>query len=263
MEIRSLTTCSFEDLMTCFLKSFENYFVELPHDFDFYKKRWKAAKVNFKLSYGMFDKNKLVGFIINGVDTRNGDLIAFNTGTGVLPEYRGQKISKTIYKYALVELAKKEVAKCSLEVIRENTIAISTYKSIGFEIVKNYKSFQGKINLEQTQSFQLKKLNYATIDWAKLEIFQPRYSWDNQTNSIKNKKYQYFEVWNDILLESYFIIDSATNYLIQFETFINQKEIWKRLFTAIQSISDFIKINNVDTFYSDKINLEWLFSPLR
>ena len=74
------------------------------------------------------------GFIINAIDKRNGILTAFNTGTGVIPEYRGKRIVKSIYAHAIGELRQQGVEKSTLEVITKNDIAIRSYKSIGFSI---------------------------------------------------------------------------------------------------------------------------------
>ena len=57
MVIKKLGNVRFETIINCFLKSFENYFVELPTDANFWKKRWETAKVDYNLSYGMFDEN--------------------------------------------------------------------------------------------------------------------------------------------------------------------------------------------------------------
>lgn len=58
MIVKPLDTISFETLMICFLEAFENYYVQMPTDHEYYKKRWKAAKVRLDLSYGMFDNGK-------------------------------------------------------------------------------------------------------------------------------------------------------------------------------------------------------------
>ena len=81
MIVKDLGKTDFDELFDCFLKAFENYLVQLPTDRDYFKERWKMAKVDFNLSYGMFEHKRLVGFIINAVDRRDGKLTAFNTGT--------------------------------------------------------------------------------------------------------------------------------------------------------------------------------------
>jgi len=143
--VQKLENIEFDIIVDCFLKSFANYFVDIPSDKNYYKERWKIAKVNYGLSYGMFDGEKLVGFILNAIDERNCVKIAFNTGTGVLPEYRGKRIVKSIYDYAIPDLKNNGVSKCSLEVIIENTKAVNIYKRIGFDICKTFNCFSGDI----------------------------------------------------------------------------------------------------------------------
>ncbi len=106
MIIKNLKYIPFTNIMDCFHQCFENYFVPFPKENYLWEIRWKNAKVDYSLSYGMFENEKLMGFIINAIDYRNGKLIAFNTGTGILPEYRGKRIVKSIYDYALKDLKK-------------------------------------------------------------------------------------------------------------------------------------------------------------
>lgn len=253
MKVTSLADTAFDQIIECFLASFENYFVELPTDKDYYKKRWAMAKVDLALSYGMFDQDKLVGFIINAVDQRNGERIAFNTGTGVLPAYRGNKITKWIYRHALVDLKRNGISKCALEVIKENVIAIKSYESIGFKITRNYKCFKGQLNVQGPaldDPFRLEKAQPNWDDLLQLDL----YSWDNQKETIARGNYDYFQVWNKDTPESYFIIDSETGYIAQFDSFSPTKDSWDRLFLSIQSISETIKINNVDESLEQKIS---------
>ena len=104
MTVKHLGDTDFDTIMACFLSAFDNYFVKMPTDYNYYRKRWKASKVDFNLSYGMFDNDQLVGFIIHAIGRRHGEYIAFNSGTGVIPAYRGKKIVKTIYEFAIPEL---------------------------------------------------------------------------------------------------------------------------------------------------------------
>lgn len=258
MFVKNLSNVSIEIIIDCFLKAFENYFVKMPTDIDYYVQRWKAAKVDFSLSYGMFHGNKMVGFIIHAIDKRNDILIAFNTGTGVIPEYRGQKIIRTIYAYALHELRRNGIQKSALEVITENKIAISLYKSIGFKICKEYKCFNGTINLNVSQNPDLKTIDLKQVDWNSLPN-QKYYSWDNQKVPILAGNYSFFQVLHNGQPESFFIINTALNYVAQIDILIPQKDAWKRLFAGIQKVSEIIKINNVAIQLQDKIDALTLF----
>ena len=155
MKVKKLGDITFELIIDCFLKSFENYYVEVPSDKNYYKKRWEIAKVDFTLSYGMFDGENIVGFIIHAIDNRHGKKIAFNTGTGVIPEYRGRRIVQAIYDFAIPDLKMNGITQCALEVIIENHKAIKSYQRVGFEICKTYNCFSGAIPLSTNEEIEL------------------------------------------------------------------------------------------------------------
>lgn len=252
--IRKLDTTEFDTICDCFLKSFENYYVKVPTDKNYYKNRWKLAKVDFNLSYGMFKNEKLVGFVLNGIDKRNGQKTAFNTGTGVLPEYRGNRIVKSIYDFAIPDLKANGIKKCSLEVIVENTKAIKSYQSIGFAICKTFNCFSGEIKLFSDKKIKITKVDYKAFDWEKLPN-QDLYSWDFNFEVIKNGDYNYYQIKIDNLLESFFVINPKNKYLAQFEVLKESDGSWKRLFQGIKEVSDSVKIINVDTRLNKKIDL--------
>lgn len=254
MTIKNLSTISFDELLDCFLLAFENYFVKMPSDRNYYKERWKAANVDYNLSYGLFDKGKLVGFIIHAIDKRNGILTAFNTGTGVIPEYRGKKIVKSIYNYALHDLAQHGIKKSTLEVITKNNIAIKAYESVGFKISKKFKCYEGEIKIENYEQFEVEKIALKNINWDKLAN-QQYYSWDFQKETLLKGNHIFFQVLSNKKPESFFIINSDTNYVAQFDLLNKENKGWNRLFTAInKQVSGKIKIINVDERLEDKLN---------
>ena len=254
MKVESLANTPFDALIDCFLMAFENYYVKMPTDPDYYKKRWKAAKVDFGLSYGMFDKGKLVGFIIHAVDTRQGVLTAFNTGTGVIPAYRGQRIVQAIYDYALKDLRKRGILKSKLEVITKNDRAIRCYKGVGFSICEHYKCYGGTITIEDNDQFQIKEIPINQIDWNKLPN-QQYYSWDFQKETILAASYSFFQVMNNGKPESFFILNRSNNYLAQFDLLKHSDNSWSRLFSAIKSVADNIRVINVNQLFTDKLNI--------
>ena len=253
MIVRKLENIEFNIIVDCFLKSFSNYFVEIPTDKNYFRERWETAKVNYALSYGMFDGEKLVGFIINAIDERNGIKTAFNTGTGVLPEYRGKRIVKSIYDYAIPDLKKNGISKCSLEVIIENVKAIKIYQSIGFEICKTFNCFSGTIKSNLNEYIALNRVGYNEFKWNDLPN-QDLYSWDFHSTVIKNGDYQFYQIGKDNLIESYFVINPKNGYLAQFEVLIESEGCWDRLFSGIREISNSIKVINVDSRLNKKID---------
>ena len=254
MKVKKLSNISLDNLLDSFLLAFENYFVKMPSDRNYYKERWEAAKVDFNLSYGMFDKDKLVGFIIHAIDKRSGVYTAFNTGTGVIPGYRGKRIVKSIYEYALKDLWLNGIEKSTLEVITKNDIAIRSYESIGFKVCKKYKCYDGEIKIEKKDAFELKEIELKNIDWEKFPN-QQFYSWDFQKETILERNYLAFQVLNNKEIESYFIISPENLYLAQFDLLNDENKGWNRLFSAIKKVSGTIKVINVDERLKDKLDI--------
>ena len=253
MTVKKLSDIPFETIIACFLKAFDNYFVELPQDKEYYRQRWKAAKVDFGSSYGMFEGEKMAGFILHAIDTRNNRLTAFNTGTGVIPEYRGKRIIHSIYTYALNDLKAKNIELSTLEVITQNDIAIKAYERIGFRKCKEYKCFNGKIQLDTTEEVVIKEIDINDVDWNDLPN-QELYSWDNQKESILAGNYRFFYVMHQNQPESFFIINTEINYVAQLGLLKNEHSSWQRLFAGIKQVSESIKINNVDHRLKEKLD---------
>jgi len=253
MIVKHLGHTDFNVIMECFLKAFENYFVKMPTDYNFYKQRWKAAKVNFNLSYGMFDDDRLVGFIIHAIDERFGEHIAFNTGTGVIPEYRGQRLVKSIYDFAISDLRQNDISKSVLEVIIDNKKAVKAYESVGFKICKTYKCFAGELLMDDSQ-VKIENIPFDKISWADIPN-QDKYSWDFHHRCLKSGNSSYHYVYNKNELESFFSINSENGTINQLEVLANQKGNWERLLQAVHSISKQVRIINVDDRLRDKLSI--------
>jgi GNAT superfamily N-acetyltransferase len=201
----------------------------------------------------MFDKGKLVGFILHAIDERNGMLTAFNTATGVIPEYRGKRIVKSIYEYALNDLQQNGIEKSVLEVITKNDIAIQCYESVGFKVCKKYKCYSGNIKMDDSDEFEIKEVSFKAINWEELPN-QQFYSWDFQKETVVERGYIFYQVLNKEEPESFFIIDPESQYLAQFDILNTENKGWKRLFSAIMQVSTSVKIINVDERLKDKVN---------
>ena len=253
MTVKNLSTTSLDELIECFLLAFENYYVKMPTDRNYYEKRWKAAKVDFNLSYGMMDNGKLVGFIIHAVDNRYGKSTAFNTGTGVVPAYRGKRMVRSIYEYALQDLQLKGIQKSTLEVITINERAIRAYEGVGFNVCKKYRCYAGELKFESNAPPEIKEIAIKNIDWESLPN-QQYYSWDFQKETLLEGNNTFFQVINNEEPESYFIFNPENLYVAQWDILKAHPNAWNRLFSAIKQVSKSVKIINVDERLRDKID---------
>jgi ribosomal protein S18 acetylase RimI-like enzyme len=257
MEVRSLAQTPLKEIVDCLSLSFSDYFVQMPGDTNYWKKRWKGARVDYRASYGMFDNGQLVGFIIHGIDFWKGIFTAFNTGTGVIPSYRGQKIVQKMYGKAIPELKDRGVQVCALEVIQKNEKAIRAYKGVGFSISRELKCYRGTISAQNKNTIQLKKRNLQFFDWDTYQG-QHFYSWDHVQMAIllQEKDYELYEVAQDLKSIGYFIINPKTGYLAQFDLLDRRyPHHWDIVMEGIAQVSSSLKILNIDPGEKSKIKL--------
>jgi ribosomal protein S18 acetylase RimI-like enzyme len=253
MEIKNLANTHIEVIVECLAQSFKNYFVKIPNDVHYWTRRYSVARVDYNLSFGVFDNGILVAFIIHGIDFHNGKMTAFNTGTGVLENYRGQKLVDQIYEFALPILKENKVEKCMLEVIDQNHRAVSVYERIGFEKDRFLRCFSGAVHFEENNT----KVREVKLDQliGKIDHYQKHYAWDNSMDAVLKggssfKPYLVSDSKTSDL--GYFLINTDSRALIQIESFDDQN--WKQIITATKEIISPIRLNNVDSTRVNCIN---------
>ncbi|MDH5462293.1 MAG: GNAT family N-acetyltransferase, partial [Candidatus Bathyarchaeota archaeon] len=93
MIYRRLEPEDFEAMYDTFMEAFSDYQFKIQMT----KERFNAINIrrglNYELSVGAFDlDNKMVGLTLNGIDTWENELTAYDMGTGVIPKYRRKGI---------------------------------------------------------------------------------------------------------------------------------------------------------------------------
>lgn len=82
-----------------------------------------------------FVNDQPVGYVFIAMKVVNGKKLAWNGGTGVFPEYRGLGLAKLMMIEVYEVLNEQEVDQAYLEVVTQNSRALSAYKKGGFQIV--------------------------------------------------------------------------------------------------------------------------------
>ena len=257
MKIKNLASIPVEEVIDCFLAAFKNYFVTLPTDVNYWKSRFFTARVDWELSFGMYDGQKLVGFIINCIDLHHNKLTGYNTGTGVLPQYRGNAIVDQLYAHALPQFNAKGIEKCLLEVICENKKAIKVYERIGFKITKELNSFRGDLPQDASEK-ELQKCHFSEVLNSRL-YNAAHYSWDNAAEAVMMSQHlKTYCFRRENAIEAYFVIDKLGN-IIQLES---QKGDFEELLLAAGNIFGTVQLKNVDKSRTDLIKIlqKWHFS---
>lgn len=217
IEIKQLTGFKIEIIHEAFSRAFSDYVV--PFDMTVAQLRYMIERrgCDLELSFGAFDSDHLIGFTLNGIGQWNGRLTAYDTGTGIVKEYRKQGIAARMFRESLPVLREHKIKQYLLEVIRSNTSAFELYKKAGFKITRMfdfYVSTEDKLNIRNIDlpaGFKTEEIKNP--DWKMLETFHDfNPSWQNSIDSI-NRKSEYFRIMGIFEAEvpaAYGIIETHT-----------------------------------------------------
>jgi len=257
MEIRSLERTDFDTLFSGFKKAFLDY--EIHFEKDEVRSILKRRGYNPKLSFAAFEADEIVAFTFNGTDIFNGIPTAYDTGTGTAQEHRGKGIAKDIFKYSIPYLKEAGVKQYLLEVLQNNTKAISVYQKLGFKITRELDCFRQKkndincvIGNEQILPIKIVPMKVESISNA-FTFFDFCPSWQNSMDSIKRAGADLVCLGAFIANElvGYCVFDPLTGDLSQIA--VNQpfrrQRIASRLFQDMikRTKSDSIKVLNINS----------------
>jgi ribosomal protein S18 acetylase RimI-like enzyme len=245
MEIRSLADTGIDRIVASFNRAFAGYFVPMPTEVSYWANRFAATGVDYAFSYGAFDGEELAAFVLQAVGTRDGQRVAFNTGTGVLPGYRGQGWVDRLYDYAWPRLRASGVARCQLEVIDINARAIRVYERIGFTRDRYLRSFAGRLALPPQPDFTETP---ATLE--ELSAFPyptGPYAWDFTTETLARTATSYrirkvFAGANTADWIGYYLLNPENGYIAQLEA---RSGFAATVLAGVQRHCASVKIHNV------------------
>lgn len=218
MEYKNLSNITIGKLTEVFNKSFSDYL--LPFHLTESNMNNKIILENIRLEYsvGTFKNNELVGFILIGINTINSKLIAYNAGTGVIPDERGNNNTVNMYQLVFHLLKEVKIKKHLLEVLTENKKATKVYEKVGFShrlILNCYKGFVSEpikrkvYTIEQTSFDNIKE---------KESKYNYNIAYQNRYNILKND--------DDHIIFSAFDKNLIIGYVIFSKSSLRLKQLW-------------------------------------
>lgn len=251
MQYKTLEDISVADLVHVFNEAFSDYLVPIHLTKEQLLNKIISESIRKELSVGAFEGDKLVAFILHGIDTVKGDKTAYNAGTGVLPENRGNKLTYKLYEHAFPILKKNGVKKINLEVIAENEAAKKVYSGIGFTKTRSLNCYKGSISDLKTHSTVYVQHIYHP-DWKILETFWDwTPSWQNSVSAI-NKSWSLldtFGIFNENELLGYCVYNPKLNRIHQFAIDKNHRKsgLGRQLFQYLSlNKSKTVSLINID-----------------
>lgn len=184
MEIKSLENTPVQTIVDTLNLAFSDYMIPINFTIDYVNERWTASGVDYKMSFGVFDENKLVGFIIHAINIYGDAKVAYNASTGVIPSHRRKGLLTKLYDTAISKLQENGIQKSTLEVITSNERAILAYKKVGFNIDRHYKLYKFKWSRRVTsEKYNIEfKENFDFENFDQLQNYFP--SIENQNHCL-------------------------------------------------------------------------------
>ena len=136
VELKRLSTCSFQTALEVWNEGFQGYFVDMTLSLDKFLARLTSDCVSPELSFIAFVAERPVGFLLNAIRANGMMKSAWNGGTGVIPSHRGRGIGRALVNASIELYEAHGVEVATLEAVRDNKSAINLYKDCGYATVE-------------------------------------------------------------------------------------------------------------------------------
>ena len=95
-----------------------------------------ARGVRLDHSFARMEGDRVVAFVLNGSRTVDGELVAYDAGTGVRRDHQGKGLGGELFEHVADELRAMEYRRYLLEVLTGNAVALALYEAKGFAVVR-------------------------------------------------------------------------------------------------------------------------------
>lgn len=252
MKIKTLKGIKEEEILNAFNASFSDYFVPFHLNLKQLQSKMVADSIDLNLSVGVFYNNNLTAFILHGSKKTTTETLIYNGGTGVIPEKRGNGLTKQMYDYILPILKEKGISALFLEVISENIKAIKSYQKAGFKITRNLNCFKGVLKtLEPNNEFIIKPLK--DYNWKLLHSFWDILpTWQNSKETVNTLKNSNFSLgaYAENELIGYIIYNPTSRRLQQIaisKNYRKKKVATTLLYEVSKKYGNSISVINIDS----------------
>ena len=237
MQLHNLSNISIEKITECFNKAFENYFVTIKLEPKQMADKIKSQNIVLKQSVGVTANNQLIGFILIGIHPDN--KTAYNAGTGIIPEFRGQQLPQQMYDFAMPRLTEIGIKTHLLEVICDNVKALNIYKNIGYSVQRKVVCLRGNVTKGIKANHKTREINIPEEQFVKsFWNYNPTYQ--NSLFCINNirENHSALGIFHDEKLAGYIIYDKNSLAVKQFavDKGFRKKGIGYALFQKVQQI---------------------------
>jgi ribosomal protein S18 acetylase RimI-like enzyme len=190
MDYRFLHSDDLPQLHRAYLEAFSDYVIKIQPTREQILRVLVRNGFRWDLSVGVFAGDDMIAFTANGFDDWEGQPTAYDSGTGVIPQYRRHGLASRMFDFVLPRLKEEGISQYLLEVISSNEPALKLYRKLGFEETRSVEVLaldqQSWTSNPVRQRDELKIVEVAAPDW---KLFQSFWScgpsWQNSINAVE------------------------------------------------------------------------------
>jgi GNAT superfamily N-acetyltransferase len=188
---KKLSECSLEEVVRIWNKGFEGYYVNISMSLPVFLTRAANEGLSLEHSLAAYEDGQPVGLVVNGFREIAGTKVAWNGGTGIVPDYRGKGIGKQLMNKTLELYREEGVHIATLEALSQNERAIRLYRSVGYEVADELLFLQHSETLDM-RVFDTSGTSGLSIrrglprEVRALPFYRALSAWQTQWSSIKD-----------------------------------------------------------------------------
>ncbi len=141
-EYRSLDGVDRAVLYHTFSAAFSDYSIRIRLSYGRFSEMLDTNCFVPELSAGAFCGRRMVGVVLNGLRPYEGELTAYDCGTGVIPRLRNQGIARQMLDSLFGRLRQVGATRYLLEVLCRNEPAVHLYRQMGFCPTREFACFR-------------------------------------------------------------------------------------------------------------------------
>lgn len=189
MEIKKLSDCTLQEIVTAWNRGFTGYLVQLEMNETTFVTRLVSEGLSPEHSIVAFVNNEPAGIIVNGFRTIDGKRMAWNGGTGIAPEFRGKGLIKQMMNETMAIYERQGIDIALLEAIKENAVAINLYKNYGYDVSDELVFLSGEMLVGNPLEYKV----YRPEQLPYLPFYEEPTVWQCQSQSVKQGEAYVFE----------------------------------------------------------------------
>ena len=181
---QNLEHVSLRDISRCLNAAFSDYSVPVRLSEVDLSGLFLASGIDRRLSFGAFFEGQLVGCMLNSRGIYQGCRATFDVATGVIPEHRGKQVFAGLFDLARQTMKQYQIQRYYLEVLQQNTPAISLYKRHGFSITRGFVVFSGSTSQKSQLPERVQYTTFSEFDPPKDGISRNEPSYEDSDNLL-------------------------------------------------------------------------------